>query len=90
MASLLYTQVLLISRALFLHKCPFPDLKFTWAHPSISLLSKQGGYHLSRLLASFRSTDLKLLPGVLPISHPELPPPLQDYEDGWWPYLQVI
>ena len=48
------------------------------------------GITSSRLLAFFRSTDLKLLPGVLPISPPELPPPLQDYEDGWWPYLRVI
>lgn len=53
MASLLYTQVLLTSRALFLHKCPSPDLKFTWAHPSISLLSKQGGYHLFKVFGLF-------------------------------------
>ena len=53
MASLLYTQLLLTSRALFLHKCPFPDLKLTWAHPSISLLSKQGGYHLLKVAGLF-------------------------------------
>ena len=34
--------------------------------------------------------SLDLLPGVLPIRHLELPSPLQDYEDGWWPYLWVM